>query len=215
MSHTETTTSEDSIVNFECPFGTEHTVPGDDVRVLRHGESHFYIACDCSPVPLEFAHHPHELISRFCRQEHILQFVNVEEDSYLAFVDGTTPSPEQWLALEELAEGWYDDNPWRWLPEYNGTPETLREEMREQVREIADTNDKNSRGGASDEDRQARAVSCPACGAEEGTKCQRPSGHDVRQSHSDRIQLAIENDIIEKETNDPPSTEQVALEGWA
>jgi hypothetical protein len=206
MDYTETTTSEDSMANFECPFGTEHTVPGDDVRVLRSGETNFIIACACSPVPLAAAHKPHE---------YIWQFLSVDENSHLGFVNGTTPSPEQWLALEELADGWYDDNPWQWLPEYNGTPETLREEMREQVREIADTNDKTSRGGASDKDRQARAVSCPACGADEGTKCQRPSGHDVRQSHSDRIQLAIENDIIEKETNDPPSTEQVALEGWA
>lgn len=196
------------IVSFECPFGTEHDVPGDDVRVLRSGESHFLIACGCSPVPLAAAHLPHEQVWRF---------LDVDENSHLAFVDGTVPSSSQWLTLDDLADGWYDDDPWRWLPEYNGTPETLRDEIREQVRDLADDTAAAESGGASVVDEQARAVACPSCGVDADQKCERPGGHSVRKSHADRVERAREEGFVDDatESDETPSTEQSELEGYA
>lgn len=198
----------DPIVTIECPFGTEHDVPGDDVRVLRSGESHFLIACDCSPVPLAAAHLPHE---------HVWRFLDVDENSHLGFVDGTAPSPSQWLALEELADGWYDDDPWRWVSEYNKTPQLLRDEMREQICELADDNETNASGGADAVDEAAREVPCPSCNADAGQKCERPSGHSVRKAHTDRKDAARNEGVIESAAPDSGESqgEQTSIGRWS
>lgn len=38
------------------------------------------------------------------------------------------------------------------------------------------------------------AVHCPACGATEGHRCKRPSGHVAMELHVDRIRVAEEFD---------------------
>jgi len=92
-----------------------------------------------------------------------------------------------------------------------------RARFRERVAEIADANDRNERGGATQRDRDARGVPCPDCGAGTGTKCQRPSGHSVRKSHADRVEAAVEAGIIDETegSSAEETTEQADIGGWA
>jgi hypothetical protein len=127
------------------------------------------------------------------------------------------PSPAQWLTLEEAADGWYDTTAWDSPEGFEGVNGQRRARFREQIREIADTNDRNERGGAGERDRAARKVACPDCGAGTGTKCERPSGHSVRKSHAVRVEAAVEAGIIDDNggSSVEETTEQAEIGGWA
>lgn len=171
-----------SPVTYECPIaGAEHALPGPDVRVMKIGDGGFVVACDCGPEDLEDAdEEPHPT------EDHI---VNVYADD---------PSPEEWLVLEDSANGWYGTTRWHSPEDYDGTLGQRRAEFRDRIEEIADTDD--GRDLEPDETEiRAREVECPACGANEGHKCQRPSGHRVRKPHAARVDAVTD-------TIDEPAT---------
>lgn len=183
--------TEPSIVSYECKHRTQHRVPGDDVRVLKTGQAGFVLACDCAEEPLDETHEPPH-----------------PGDRHLANVYGKDPSPEEWLDLEEVADGWYDTDPWEPVDGKPGVWAQVRQRFREQVAEIADDRG-GIDGGETEEDVRARDVECPNCSANPGVKCQRPSGHTVRKCHADRIELAKAEGVID---GDPEtSTDQLAL----
>lgn len=137
---------------------------------------------------------------------------------HLVNIYAEDPSPAQWLTLEGAADGWYDTTAWDSPEGFEGVNGQRRARFREQIREIADTNDRNERGGATERDRVARGVACPDCGAGAGAKCQRPSGHTVRKSHAERVEAAVEAGIIADDTGGSSveeSTEQADIGGWA
>lgn len=188
----------DYSVTYECPIaGVEHRLPGPDVRVMKIGDAGFVVACNCGPEALEDAdEQPHPT------EDHIVN------------VYGDDPSPEEWLELEDAADGWYETTRWHPAPEgFDGTLGKRRQEFRDKIREIADDNDENSRGGADETDRAARAVECPMCEAPTGQKCRRPSGHRVRKSHADRKDLARE--AGELGAKDAETTCQGELSAWS
>lgn len=166
------------VVTYECPLaGESHAVPGPEVRVLRVGDGGFVIACDCASEPLaNVDESPHPTT------DHL---VNVYADD---------PSPAQWLVLEDAADGWYDTTAWASPDGYDGTHGQRRARFRERVRELADDRGGGDAGGGSPDprDERVREVACPACDAAVGEKCQRPSGHRVREAHSDRVTAAVE-----------------------
>jgi predicted RNA-binding Zn-ribbon protein involved in translation (DUF1610 family) len=162
----------DPIVTYECPLaGETHAVPSPDVRVLRVGDGGFVVACSCSDEPLEEADSkPHPTVDHF---------VNIYAED---------PSPEEWVRLERIADGWHDTTAWNTPEDGDRTWGQRRAEFRDKVQSIVD--EPNGRDVETKKDRLARKVECPNCGASPGTKCQRPSGHSVRISHSDRKELA-------------------------
>lgn len=173
------TAARSPIVTYECRIsGQEHAVPGPDVRIMMTGDAGFVIACDCSEESLDDAdERPHPA------------------DDHLVNVYAADPSPEEWVALEDAADGWYDTTRWHSPEGYDGTRGQRRQQKREAIRELADTDD----GRALEEtpaDRQAREVECPSCGATEGRKCKRPSGHRVRKPHGERVQAAEDAGVI-------------------
>lgn len=184
-----------------CGFDEDHALNGPNVRVLRSGAGNFIVACTCSEEALSAAHEP----------EH-------PTDQHLGFLHGKHPSPEQWLALDELADGWYDEQPHVPVedPEHTGTPAQLRAEMREKIEDIADTRTASRSGGAGKEDVKARQVECPSCGVGEGQKCERPGGHSVRKCHADRKEAAREEGIIEAsgDVSPEPVGEQANITDW-
>lgn len=168
---------DDDLPRSECGFGVEHVLTGPDVRVMKSGENHFVIACNCSEEPLSEANErPHPT------------------DKHLGTIEGAWPSPEQWVALDDLADGWYNED--EHLPiedeRWDGTPAQRRATKREKIEKLAKDSKTNASGGADEEDEQAREVPCPNCGANAGRKCKRPSGHHVRKAHSDRKEAARE-----------------------
>jgi len=174
----------DRVLTYECHVGdAAHDVPGPDVRILKTGDGGFIVACGCGPESVDDAEEsPHPIT------DHL---VNIYAED---------PSPAQWLTLEGAADGWYDTTAWDSPEGFEGVNGQRRARFREQIREIADTNDRNERGGATERDRVARGVACPDCGAGAGAKCQRPSGHTVRKSHAERVEAAVEAGIIADDT---------------
>jgi len=84
------------IVTYTCGHDAEHTIPGDDVRVMAWGATGFEVACTCGPEPLvEADEPPHDSVD------------------HIASVKGSDPSPEEWLALEDVRDGWFHENPWQ------------------------------------------------------------------------------------------------------
>jgi len=151
----------DRVLTYECHVGdAAHDVPGPDVRILKTGDGGFIVACGCGPESVDDAEEsPHPIT------DHL---VNIYAED---------PSPAQWLTLEGAADGWYDTTAWDSPEGFEGVNGQRRARFREQIREIADTNDRNERGGATERDRASPAgVACPDCGAGAGAKCQRPSG---------------------------------------
>ena len=192
----------DRVLTYECHVGdAAHDVPGPDVRILKTGDGGFIVACGCGPESVDDAEEsPHPIT------DHL---VNIYAED---------PSPAQWLTLEGAADGWYDTTAWDSPDGFEGVNGQRRARFREQIREIADTNDRNERGGATERDRVARGVACPDCGAGAGAKCQRPSGHTVRKSHAERVEAAVEAGIIADDTGGSSveeSTEQADIGGWA
>jgi len=185
----------EQIITYTCGHGAEHAIPSDEVRVMAWGATGFEVACYCGPEPLAGADEPpHDSVD------------------HIASIKGLDPSPEEWLALENVRDGWYDENPWRLIKSRGKTPMEMRASVREGIEDIADDNDRNRRGGADETDTAARAVECPDCGAGEGEKCQRPSGHRVRRSHAGRKEAA---GVAEEETAGEEATDQTSLEGWS
>jgi hypothetical protein len=136
---------------------------------MAWGATGFEVACTCGPEPLAEADEPpHDSVD------------------HLASIHGTAPSPQEWLALENAREGWYDENPWRIVEGEGKTPLKLRGDIRDGMADLAADRDRRESGGADEADRRAREVACPFCGADAGRKCKRPSGHRVRKSHADR-----------------------------
>jgi len=171
------------------------------VRILKTGDGGFIVACGCGPESVDDAEEsPHPIT------DHL---VNIYAED---------PSPAQWLTLEGAADGWYDTTAWDSPEGFEGVNGQRRARFREQIREIADTNDRNERGGATERDRR-RAGACPDCGAGAGAKCQRPSGHTVRKSHAERVEAAVEAGIIADDdtggSSVEESTEQADIGGWA
>lgn len=192
----------DRVLTYECHVGDgSHDVPGPDVRILKIGDGGFIVVCGCGPESVDDAEEsPHPI------------------ENHLVSIYAEDPSPSQWLTLEEAADGWYDTTAWDSPEGFEGVNGQRRARFREKVREIADTNDRNERGGATERDRAARGVPCPDCGAGVGTKCQRPSGHSVRKSHADRVEAAVEAGIIDDDTEGSSveeTTEQANIGGWA
>ena len=184
------------IVTYTCGHGADHAIPSDDVRVMAWGATGFEVACTCGPEPLAEADEPpHDSVD------------------HIASVKGAAPSPEEWLALEGVRDGWYDENPWRLVESEGKTPMELRAIIRDGIEDLADDNSRNSRGGADETDEAARAVPCPYCGASSGTKCERPSGHRVRRSHAARKDAAGVDRGDDSDTTER-STDQSTLEVW-
>ena len=191
------TGSEEQIITYTCGHGAEHAIPSDEVRVMAWGATGFEVACCCGPEPLADANEePHE-------DESLL---------HVASIRGDAPSPAEWLALEDVRDGWFHENPWRLIKSRGKTPMEMRASVHEGIEGIADDNDRSRRGGADETDTAARGVECPDCGAGEGEKCQRPSGHRVRRSHAARKDAA---GVTEEETAPETVTNQTSLEGWS
>lgn len=186
------------IVTYECPFaGETHAVPSDDVRVLRVPDGGFVVACDCAPEPLaDVDESPHPTTD------------------HLVNIDGRDPSPEEWLALDTAADGWYDVSQWDVHEERAETYGEWWAWLRDEIETIADSNDGRDLE-ASDDDIAARQVACPDCDASPGRKCQRPSGHHVRTAHVDRRERAINEGAIEPENEQSEPTNQVSIGRWA
>jgi len=130
----------DRVLTYECHVGdAAHDVPGPDVRILKTGDGGFIVACGCGPESVDDAEEsPHPIT------DHL---VNIYAED---------PSPAQWLTLEGAADGWYDTTAWDSPEGFEGVNGQRRARFREQIREIADTNDRNERGGATERDRVAR-----------------------------------------------------------
>lgn len=186
------------LATYSCGFGAEHTIPGDDIRVLNTGDGDFLVACDCSSESLqETDARPHP------------------SEDHFAFVDGREISAADWLALDALADGWYDADPWEPPEGYTGTREQRRQRVRENQRDRADAPvDKADTFSPDDVDVEARTVPCPSCGADAGEKCQRPSEHTVKVSHDARIKAAEGAQPDNAESGDSARSSQAALEPW-
>ncbi|PCR88618.1 zinc finger domain-containing protein [Natrinema ejinorense] len=158
------------IVTYECRLsGRTHTIPSDDVRVMKSGDGDFVVACACGDDSLaEADERPHPTPD---------QFVNI---------DANAPSPSEWLRLEDCANGWYAVDPWEPPEEYTGTRAQRRARVRERAKGLADGTSGPIDGEHDEQDEAARKVPCPYCGASAGRKCQRPSGHRVRSCHAER-----------------------------
>jgi hypothetical protein len=176
---------------YECPHDQTHALPGPEVRLLKVGDGGFIAACACGPEPLSAVDEPpHESV------DHL---VNIYVDD---------PSPAQWLRLEDATQGWYDSSTWESPDGYAGTYGQRRARFRRRVEEIATTSDGRSLE-PSETGQRARSVACPKCGATEGRKCKRPSGHRVRTPHAARV------DALEDADPDRPSRDQSNLARWA
>jgi hypothetical protein len=191
----------DRVLTYDCFVSdAAHDVPGPDARIMKIGDGGFVVACGCGPESVDDADaSPHPIT------DHL---VNIYAED---------PSPAQWLTLERAADGWYDTTAWESPEGFEGVNGQRRERFREQIREIADTNDRNERGGATERDRLARKVACPDCGAGAGAKCQRPSGHSVRKSHADRVGAAVDEGILDDDTRGSSveeTTDQAEIGGW-
>lgn len=191
----------DPVVTYECPIaGNEHAVPGPDVRVLRVGDGGFVIACGCGPETLaESDEPPHSTV------DHL---VNIYRDD---------PSPEQWMRLERAADGWHDTSMWDSPEGYDETNGQRRAKFREKMEAVADHKSKQNdttraKDGVDRTDPQIRVVQCPDCGANEGQKCVRPSGHQVKRAHADRIEVAKEAGVVEGNKRDEKDMEQTSLD---
>lgn len=186
-------------VTYECPIaGTEHQVISEDTRILKIGDGGFVIACNCGPESLdEVDEPPHKTVDHM---------VNVYAED---------PTPEKWLELEGEADGWHDTHAWD-IPEgFNGTNGQRRAQFRQKVEDIADTQDGRSLK-MSAEQKQALKVECPNCGASQDSKCNRPSGHTVRNPHADRVEAAKEAGIIDSPSNNTTDqTEQADMTAFA
>ena len=190
----------DPVITYECPIaGNKHAVPGPDVRVLRIGDGGFVVACGCGPESLaESDDPPHPTV------DHL---VNIYRDD---------PSPEQWMQLEQAADGWHDTSMWK-IPEgYNGTNGQRRAKFREKMETIADHKSRQNdttraKDGIDRTDPQIRAVPCPSCEAAEKQKCIRPSGHQVKRAHADRIEAAKEAGVVSGDDGEEAHREQTSL----
>ncbi|MFT4920822.1 MAG: hypothetical protein ACI8XM_000013 [Haloarculaceae archaeon] len=167
----------DAVVSYDCPAaGQTHTVPGEDIRVLRVGDGGFVIACACSDEGLDVVDEPpHPSV------DHL---VNVYADD---------PSPEEWLRLEAAADGWHDTTAWTSPDGYPGTNGQRRAQFREQVEALVDDVDGRDLEPSKTQ-KQALEYDCPSCGATSGRKCQRPSGHRVRTPHAARTDLVDDSE---------------------
>ena len=187
------------VLTYECHVTESvHAVPGPDARILKIGDGGFVVACSCGPEPLEDVDEPPHPST-----DHL---VNIYADD---------PTPEQWLRLDDAADGWSDTTAEETPDDdrYEGTHGQRREDFRSQVEEIAD--DYTPRA-ASNREKQVRNVECPSCGAGVSQKCQRPSGHRVRTPHTDRVDAAVDAGVIEAESAHETGifTEQAALGDW-
>lgn len=187
------------VVTYTCPLaGTEHSIPGPDTRLIRTGDGGFIVACDCAPEPLdETDSKPHPTT------DHL---VNIYADD---------PSPDEWLQLEAAADGWYATSAWASPDGYDGTNGQRRAQFRQQVEDLAD-NSSPTPAEPTDRQKATRGVPCPSCDAGENQKCRRPSGHEVRIPHSDRITAAVEAGIISPaDDTDQSEPSQADLGTWA
>lgn len=181
-----------TIVSYECRVsGVKHPIPSADTRVMKIGDGGFVIACACSSEPLsetDTAPHP--------------------TDDHLVNVYGADPSPEDWLRLEALADGWFETTRWHSPDGWEGTHGQRRHDFSQQVESIADRDDGRSLEPTPAQQR-ALEVACPDCGASAGRKCKRPSGHRVRTPHQDRV-----DDAAPDEPPSTQSTQQAAIDRW-
>lgn len=183
-------------LRYECRIsGESHAVPGDEVRILKHADGGFVVACGCGPerrVDADAPPHP--------------------TDDHLVNIYANDPSPGQWLTLDDAADGWYDATAFEMHPDYPGTYGAFRAMLRERAADLADDGD---HGEPTNREVAARnAVACPHCGAGTGSKCQRPGGHTVRTVHADRIATAVEAGELAAQGASEPG-EQAALTGWS
>lgn len=191
----------DTVLIYDCHVAdAQHAVPGPDVRIMRIGDGGFVVACRCGPEDLvEADESPHPITD------------------HLVNIYAQDPSPEQWLRLERNANGWYDTTRWDTPtdPAFDGTHGQRRANFREQIRELVDADDGRDLE-PSPEERHARGVACPNCGASKGRKCQRPGGHRVRKPHAARLNAAREAGVID--TGDAADSdagrEQAALDSF-
>jgi hypothetical protein len=187
----------DLVLTYECHLtDREHDVPGPDVRIMRIGDLGFVVACDCADEPLaEADEEPHPTV------DHL---VNI-------YWEG--PSPEQWLTLEDHADGWYGTTAFE-TPEsdkFDGTHGQRRQQFRDKVENVVGRNDGRDLENTETQ-KQVRRVECPYCGASRGRKCQRPSGHRVRKNHADRRERAEEEGVLD--TDGADAGDQASLGDW-
>lgn len=172
----------DAIVTYECGHGARHAVPSADVRVLRVGDGGFVVACTCGPEALdEVSSEPHESTDHF------------------ANIYAEAPSPEEWLRLEAVADGWYDVNPWE-PPAAEGvigTHASRRERFRRKVEAHVDAANSFDAARSDSENEAAKRVPCPQCGADVGASCERPSGWDTPEAHADRKVAARREGLLD------------------
>jgi hypothetical protein len=183
----------DPVCIFECQLGERHRIPSPDIRVLKAGDGGFVVACDCSDEPLAKSHEsPHESTDHFSN-------IYVED-----------PSPADWLRLEALADAWYDVEPWKPPEGYSGSRRTRRQRVREKMEAAADKQGQNTFNEQNVEEKHQRArdVACPKCDASIGTKCCRPSGHEVRTCHAARIERAREEGVLESDSSPDSAPEE-------
>lgn len=90
--------NQSSLPGTDTPMATyscrerEHRIPSDHVRVMKSGVG-FMAGCACGPEPLaEINQRPHQV-----------------GYGHVVLLGGVSLSPALWLALDELADGWYDD----------------------------------------------------------------------------------------------------------
>jgi hypothetical protein len=183
------------VIRYECHIsGEPHEVPGDEVRIMKHADGGFVVACGCGPESVAEADAPPHPV-----------------DDHLANIYANDPTPGQWRTLEDAADGWYDATAFAMHPDYPGTYGAFRQMLRERAADLADDGD---HGEPTDREVAARnAVGCPHCGAGTGSKCQRPGGHTVRTVHPDRIEAAVEAGDLDAQGES--EGEQAALTGWS
>lgn len=188
---------QDHIITYHCGHGAEHAIPSDEVRVMAWGATGFEVACTCGPEPLtETDDPPHDSLL------------------HVASIEGSAPSPDEWLDLEAVRDGWFHETPWQPVESEGKTPVELRAAVRDGMEDLADDEKRNRRGGADQTDKAACSVECTECGAGPGMKCQRPSGHRVRRSHAAR-KTAAGVDADDDTTTVKTTTDQASLDGWS
>ncbi|WP_202614602.1 zinc finger domain-containing protein [Halostella litorea] len=197
--------TDEAIVTYDCPLGGQHAPPGDEVRIMFWDGGEFVVACVCGGEPLTEAN----------SQPHPTR-------DHLVMIGANDPTPAEWLRLDAAADGWYALNPHTPREHGTGTYAQQRQQIRERARELADEAEPEPIDGNHDErDEAARGVVCPKCNANSGRKCQRPSGHRVRSSHSARIEAAVDDGVLTPQQEEADDTadatpgEQVALTGWS
>lgn len=110
------------IATYTCGHGREHTIPSERVRICMWGTGHIAV-CDCEGYDIETAHElPHR----------------VGDNTVILTAGKDNGNPALWLALDGVADGWWDANDGEGYDEGVGAddpaPKDVRAERREALR---------------------------------------------------------------------------------